>query len=231
MAHPSPSDHRKLSLSSRPSSAATMAHPSPSDHRKLSLSSQPSSAATMAHPSPSGHRKLSLSSQPSSAALMAHPTPGNPLNPPSLINPTLPPEAPHSHHYLPPGIEQPGRRVPVGYDSAGGELILGCRKSALFLKSPLSERQQAASSDFLKTVLAEFRQPRSQPPTKPGANRHPSPRRPASGIRHPPSTTKKSAPQPIQPAKNALLISISLQSYTITYNQHTIPYDRIKYNS
>ena len=143
----------------------------------------------------------------------------------------LPPVAPHPHHYLPPGTEQPGRRMPVGYDSAGGELILGWRKSALFLKSPLSERQQAASSDFLKTVLAEFRQPRSQPPTKPGANRHPSPRRPASAIRHPPSTTKKSAPQPIQPAKNALLISISLQSYTITYDQHTIPYDRIKYNS
>ena len=143
----------------------------------------------------------------------------------------LPPVAPHTHHYLPPGTEQPGRRVPVCYDSAGGELILGWRKSALFLKSPLSERQQAASSDFLKTVLAEFRQPRSQPPTKPGANRHPSPRRPASAIRHPPSTTKKSAPQPIQPAKNALLISISLQSYTITYDQHTIPYDRIKYNS
>ena len=188
----------------------------------------------MAHPSPSNHRKLSLSSQPSSAALMAHPTPGNPLNPPSLINPTLPPEAPHSHHYLPPGIEQPGRRVPVGYDSAGGELILGWRKSALFLKSPLSERQQAASSDFLKTVLAEFRQPRSQPPTKPGANRHPSPRRPSSVIRHPPSIIhhkKRALPQPIQPAKNALLISISLQSYTITYDQHTIPYDCIKYNS
>ena len=143
----------------------------------------------------------------------------------------LTPVAPHPHHYLPPGTEQPGRRVPVCYDSAGGELILGWRKSALFLKSPLSERQQAASSDFLKTVLAEFRQPRSQPPTKPGANRHPSPRRPASAIHHPPSTTKKSAPQPIQPAKNALLISISLQSYTITYDQHTTPYDRIKYNS
>ena len=139
----------------------------------------------------------------------------------------LPPVAPHPHHYLPPGTEQPGRRVPVGYDSAGGELILGWRKSALFLKSPLSERQQAASSDFLKTVLAEFRQPRSQPPTKPGANRHPSPRRPSSAIHH----KKRALPQPIQPAKNALLISISLQSYTITYDQHTIPYDRIKYNS
>ena len=141
----------------------------------------------------------------------------------------LPPVAPHPHHYLPPGTEQPGRRVPVGYDPAGGELILGWRKSALFLKSPLSERQQAASSDFLKTVLAEFRQPRIQPPTKPGANRHPSPRRPSSAIRPPPQ--KKSAPQPIQTTKNALLISISLQSYTIAYDQHTIPYDRIKYNS
>ena len=141
----------------------------------------------------------------------------------------LPPVAPHPHHYLPPGAEQPGRRVPVGYDSAGGELILGWRKSALFLKSPLSERQQAASSDFLKTVLAEFRQPRSSPRRSPEqtGTRLPGVRHPP----HPPSTTKKSAPQPIQPTKNALLISISLQSYTITYDQHTIPYDRIKYNS
>ena len=142
---------------------------------------------------------------------------------------TLPPVAPHPHHYLPPGTEQPGRRVPVCYDSAGGELILGWRKSALFLKSSLSERQQAASSDFLKTVLAEFRQPRSSPRRSPEqiGTRLP-------GVRHPPSTIhhkERALPQPIQPTKNALLISISLQSYTITYDQHTIPYDRIKYNS
>ena len=62
-------------------------------------------------------------------------------------------------------------------DSAGGELILGWRKSALFFKSPLSERLQDASSDFWKTVLAEFRQPRSQPPTKPQNIQHPLPRR------------------------------------------------------
>ena len=95
----------------------------------------------------------------------------------------LPPVAPHPHHYLPPGTEQPERRVPVCYDSAGGELILGWRKSALFLKSPLSERQQAASSDFLKTVLAEFRQPRSSPRRSPEqiGTRLP-------GVRHPPST-------------------------------------------
>ena len=143
----------------------------------------------------------------------------------------LPPVAPHPHHYLPPGTEQPGRRVPVGYDSAGGELILGWRKSALFLKSPLSERQQAASSDFLKTVLAEFRQPRSSPrrSPEPTGTRLPGVRHPPSALHPPPQ--KKSAPQPIQTTKNALLISISLQSYTITYDQHTIPYDCIKYNS
>ena len=210
----------KPSHTNQPSSAAMMPQPSPSGHRKLSLSSQPSSAATMAHPSPSGHRKLSLSSQPSSAALMAHPTPGNPLNPPSLINPTLPPEAPHSHHYLPPGIEQPGRRVPVCYDSAGGELILGWRKSALFLKSPLSERQQAASSDFLKTVLAEFRQPRSQPPTKPGANRHPSPRRPASTIHH-----KKERPA-AHPARKER--SPNFHQLTIIHNHLRSAYNPIR---
>ena len=95
----------------------------------------------------------------------------------------LPPVAPHTHHYLPPGTEQPGRRVPVCNGSAGGELILGWRKSALFLKSPLSERQQAASSDFLKTVLAEFRQPRSSPRRSPEQTGTRLP-----GVRHPPST-------------------------------------------
>ena len=63
-----------------------------------------------------------------------------------------------------------------GSASAGGELILGRRESALFFKSPLSERQQAASSDFLKTFLADFRRPRSQPPTKPQTIQHPLPR-------------------------------------------------------
>ena len=52
-------------------------------------------------------------------------------------------------------------------DSAGGELILGWRKSALFFKSPLSERLQDASSDFWKTLLADSRQPRiSSPPAE-----------------------------------------------------------------
>ena len=132
----------------------------------------------------------------------------------------LPPVAPHPHHYLPPGTEQPERRVPVGYDSAGGELILGWRKSALFLKSPLSERQQAASSDFLKTVLAEFRQPRIQPPTKPGANRHPSPRRPASAIHH-----KKERPV-AHPARKER--SPNFHQLTIIHNRLRSAYNPIR---
>ena len=73
---------------------------------------------------------------------------------------------------------QPGKGMLDGSASAGGELILGRRESELFFKSPLSERQQAASSDFLKTLLADFRRPRSQPPTKPQTSQHPLPRRP-----------------------------------------------------
>ena len=42
----------------------------------------------------------------------------------------------------------PRKGMLSGSASAGGELILGRRESALFFKSPLSERQQAASSDF-----------------------------------------------------------------------------------
>ena len=73
---------------------------------------------------------------------------------------------------------QPRKGMLSGSASAGGELILGRRESALFFKSPLSERQQAASSDFLKTLLADFRRPRSQPLTKPQTSQHPLPRRP-----------------------------------------------------
>jgi len=82
-----------------------------------------------------------------------------------------------------------------GSASAGGELILGRRESALFFKSPLFERQQAASSDFLKTLLADFRRPRSQPPTKPQTSQHPLPRRPfiRSFVR--PHTNTKKTPR------------------------------------
>ena len=78
---------------------------------------------------------------------------------------------------------QPRKGMLSGSASAGGELILGRRESALFFKSPLSERQQAASSDFLKTVLAEFRQPRSSPRRSPEQTGTRLP-----GVRHPPST-------------------------------------------
>ena len=110
-----------------------------------------------------------------------------------------------------------------------GGWLLRCRKSAktVFQKSELASLKQ-------RTFEKQRRFPPAKnqlPSCRVVANRHPSPRRPPSAIHHPPSTTKKSAPQPIQPAKNALLISISLQSYTIACDQHTIPYDCIKYNS
>ena len=184
-----------LQISTPPSSVQqrTDIHNLPQNHKESQASKlQASSNAPTLTTSPANHKETqpflpaiqrsadgSSNSRESTQSSSPHQSP-------------LPPVAPHTPHYLPPGTEQPGRRVPVCYDSAGGELILGWRKSALFLKSPLSERQQAASSDFLKTVLAEFRQPRSQPPTKPGANRHPSPRRPASAIHHPP---QKRAPR------------------------------------
>ena len=238
----------KPSHTNQPSNTATMPQPSPSPQETQPFS-QSSSTATMAstrnsalppsHPAQRRWLIPHLQTTGNSAFLPAiqRSADGSSNSRESTQSSSphqspLPPVAPHPHHYLPPGTEQPGRRVPVGYDSAGGELILGWRKSALFLKSPLSERQQAASSDFLKTVLAEFRQPRSQPPTKPGANRHPSPRRPSSAIRHPPSTTKKERPAAHPDHKERSPNSISLQSYTITCDQHTIiPYDRIKYNS
>ena len=68
---------------------------------------------------------------------------------------------------------QPRKGMLSGSASAGGELILGRRESALFFKSPLSERLQDASSDFCKTLLADSRQPRSQPPTKPQPGKKP----------------------------------------------------------
>ena len=93
---------------------------------------------------------------------------------------------------------QPRKGMLSGSASAGGELILGRRESALFFKSPLSERQQAASSDFLKTLLADFRRPRSQPPTKPQTRQHPLPRRP--------SAQKRRHPTSVSPLRNRILI-------------------------
>ena len=59
-------------------------------------------------------------------------------------NHVTPPPQPHT------GTEQPGRRVLVGYDSAGGELILGWRKSALLQKFSLFERRQTRVREILK---------------------------------------------------------------------------------
>ena len=101
---------------------------------------------------------------------------------------------------------QPRKGMLSGSASAGGELILGRRESALFFKSPLSERLQDASSDFWKTVLAEFRQPRSQPPTKP--------RRQAAHASRASLFTKKSRtshiPQPVQ---------LNPYNYKLTHHQ------------
>ena len=155
-----------LQISTPPSSVQqrTDIHNLPQNHKESQASKlQASSNAPTLTTSPANHKETqpflpaiqrsadgSSNSRESTQSSSPHQSP-------------LPPVAPHPHHYLPPGTEQPGRRHPP------------------------------------------------------------------STIHHPPQ--KKSAPQPIQPAKNALLISISLQSYTITYDQHTIPYDRIKYNS
>ena len=101
---------------------------------------------------------------------------------------------------------QPGKGMLDGSASAGGELILGRRESALFFKSPLSERLQDASSDFWKTVLADSRQPRSQPPTKP--------RRQAAHASRASLFTKKSRtshiPQPVQ---------LNPYNYKLTHHQ------------
>jgi len=101
---------------------------------------------------------------------------------------------------------QPGKGMLDGSASAGGELILGRRESALFFKSPLSERQQAASSDFLKTLLADFRRPRSQPPTKPQTSQHPLPRRPFIRSFVPSSTYKYKKRHHVTKKRSASLI-------------------------
>ena len=113
--------------------------------------------STSAHPLPiKPQGNSAFRSTPSSAALTAHPH-----------------STPH-HHPNPTALNLTARAGDAVWSaSAGGELILGWRKSALFFKSPLSERLQDASSDFWKTLLADSRQPRIQPPTKPQTRQHP----------------------------------------------------------
>ena len=83
-------------------------------------------------------------------------------------------------------------------------VLLRWRESALFFKSPLSERLQDASSDFWKTVLADFRHLRSQPPTKPQTGQYPEPRRPVSHQTVQSPTTSRRSP-PSQPSSAALM--------------------------
>ena len=153
---------------------------------------QASSAAPMPTSFPSRKRKLSLSNS-KRPAQRRRPQPSRQTNAnsaPAVVQRSADDPQPICQTtFFSRWMHQPWKGMLSGSASAGGELILGRRKSALFYKSPLSERQQAASSDFCKTVLAEFRRPRSQPPTKPQTRQHPLPRRPvrpsAQKRRHP----------------------------------------------
>ena len=60
--------------------------------------------------------------------------------------------------------DQPGRCVRSVTGSAGGELILGWWKSALFFKSSLFERSEFG---LLENAFSRFPAARSQSPTKP----------------------------------------------------------------
>ena len=157
-------------------------------------------------------RKLSLSTQLSSEALIAHPTPEAPLNltliqpskqPPSPTALIQPPKQPHSPTALILSPEQP--------------------HSPTALKSQPVRR--VLPVDGLCRRGADSRQPRSQPPTKPGANRHPSPRRPSSVIRPPPSTTKKERPA-AHPARKER--SPNFHQLTIIHNHLRSAYNPIR---
>ena len=78
----------------------------------------------------------------------------------------------------------------------------------MFFKSPMSERLQDASSDFCKTLLADSRQPRSQPPTKPRRQAAHTSR--ASLIRPHPHTKKDSAATQSRVSHEASLYLINI---------------------
>ena len=80
--------------------------------------------------------------------------------------------------------------------------LLRWRESALFFKSPLSERRHAASSDFWKTVLAESRRPR----TSPRRSRRPD-SIPFHGVRSVHPHKKGDTPISVSPLRNRILIS------------------------
>ena len=95
----------------------------------------------------------------------------------------------------------PGRQYLAGSASAGGVRFLDGGNLRCFSKVRcLSE----ASSDFWKTVLADFRHLRSQPPTKPQTGQYPEPRRPFSHQTVQSPTTSRRSP-PSQPSSAALM--------------------------
>ena len=96
---------------------------------------------------------------------------------------------------------QPARYRLVCAGSAGGVRFLDGGNLRCFSKVRcLSE----ASSDFCKTVLADFRHLRSQPPTKPQTGQYPEPRRPFSHQTVQSPTTSRRSP-PSQPSSAALM--------------------------
>jgi len=96
---------------------------------------------------------------------------------------------------------QPRLRILAGSASAGGVRFLDGGNLRCFSKVRcLSE----ASSDFWKTVLADFRHLRSQPPTKPQTGQYPEPRRPFSHQTVQSPTTSRRSP-PSQPSSAALM--------------------------
>ena len=198
--HPtSKSQQKPFDKNRHPHTTNTTSH---SIHHSADVNSphNASSAAPMPHHLPANHKET----QPFAPSIQRSadaPSPtGKPLNLPLQTN--LPPS-----HPSPTALNLTARAGDAVWSaSAGGELILGWRKSALFFKSPLSERLQDASSDFCKTLLADSRQPRSQPTTKP--------RRQAAHASRASLFTKKSRtshiPQPVQ---------LTPYNYKLTHHQ------------
>ena len=115
---------------------------------------------------------------------------------------TAPASVPLQACFLLSGLNaQPRLRILAGSASAGGVRFLDGGNLRCFSKVRcLSE----ASSDFWKTVLADFRHLRSQPPTKPQTGQYPEPRRPVSHQTVQSPTTSRRSP-PSQPSSAALM--------------------------
>ena len=97
---------------------------------------------------------------------------------------------------------QPRLRILAGSASAGGVRFLDGGNLRCFSKVRcLSE----ASSDFWKTVLADFQHLRSQPPTKPQTGQYPEPRRPSATTNGQSSIPSRQKHAPSQPFSAALM--------------------------